>query len=150
MKRTAEKLLGIISIILNALFLFALIFFMFIGSLMYDEDVMTELEEELYADPTLTEEEIQEGLSFFDSSLDFIMGFSSALIFAVIVSIVLSIIGVVQMDKKPKNAGIMLIISSVLSGVVLSLQGILLLIAGIMAIVRKDSTTSTPVENQYN
>lgn len=152
MKRTAEKVLSIISIVLNVIGIFVFTLVILFGSAANSDpdSFFEEIEAELYADPTLTEEDVKLGIEFIDAFLNFAVGFSWILIISFIASIVLIIIGIIKIDKNSKNAGIMLLISSFLSGLILSLQGILLLIAGIMALVRKQANPVMETEQQNN
>lgn len=152
MKRTAEKVLSIISIVLNVIGIFVFTLVILFGSAANSDpdSFFEEIEAELYADPTLTEEDVKLGIEFIDAFLNFAVGFSWILIISFIASIVLIIIGIIKIDKNSKNAGIILLISSFLSGLILSLQGILLLIAGIMALVRKQANPVMETEQQNN
>ncbi|MGV3464220.1 MAG: DUF4064 domain-containing protein [Heyndrickxia sp.] len=133
MKRTAEITLAIIGVIINALvggsvLLIAAIF----KNETFQEQVKTQLEN----DPSL---------STIDPSavLDAIGNGSWWVVIASLIGLVLGIIAAVFLkgNKKPKAAGILLIIAAVIS-VLLSagidwLSGILFLIAGILSLVRK-------------
>lgn len=140
MSRTGEKVLGIIAIILNVISIIFLFFIALMGSAISNPSVYEEFETEIYSDPTITEGLTEEDTQFLIESVvdsfTFAAGVSWVFIVITIISIVLSIIAIVQVNNKPKNAGIMFIIASVLSAL-LSPQGILLLIAGIMSLVRK-------------
>jgi len=130
MKRTAEKILGVIGLILSIIGVLMsgalAVLFQFVKS-----DPTFEL-----VDPSMTQEEIEIAevfLSLFGGSMWFI-------IIALIISTVLTIIGLVNIwnNKNPKLAGILFLIAGVLAGLV-SLPSILLYIAGILCLVRKPS-----------
>lgn len=130
MKRTAEKTLAIIGLILSILGVLmsgALVAFFYIVK----SDPSFEL-----VDPSMTPEEIEviEILtSLFGGSMWFV-------IIGLIIGAVLTIIGLVNIwnNKNPKLAGILFLIAGVLAGFI-SLPSILLYIAGILCLVRKPS-----------
>lgn len=150
MKRTGEKVLGIISIILNLISIFGLIFIIFISAVFSSNEFKAEIYDDTEITEELTDAEIEYGLQSLNDSFNFAAALSYAFLIGVVVSIVLTIISILKIDNNAKNAGIMLIISSILSALI-SLQGILLLIAGIMALVRKPKepdTTIAPLVNE--
>ena len=91
------------------------------------------------------EEMVQEGFSFADinQSISLISSLSTYLTFIAIVSVIVGIIAIILLmgDKKPKAAGILLIIASVIVLVASVGTGffafVFYLIAGIVAVVRK-------------
>lgn len=138
MKRTTEKVLSIIAIVLNAIGLLSFAFMMLVGFVAYtDDSLINEIEEELIVEePDLTAEDIEYGIELMEGFMGIMMGFSGVIIVAFIIAIILTIIGVVKIDKNAKTAGILFLIAALFSAII-SLQGILLMIAGIMALVRK-------------
>lgn len=149
MKRTGEKVLGIISIVLNMFSILGLILVIFMSAVFSSN----EFEEELYNDSKitseLTNEEIEFGLQYLNDTFDFAAALSYTFLITIVVSIVLTIIAFIKIDNNAKNAGIMFIISSILSALI-TIQGILLLIAGIMALVRKPKEQSTTMQPNVN
>ncbi len=143
MKRTGEKVLGIIATILNVLGVGFLIL-MLIGSKMVIDTQMTdpvmqsELESQFYASG-FTEAEIAEIMPLLDDIFSFISGVGWLFVVIAVIAIVLGIIGTIKVSKNAKFAGILFIIAAVLSGII-SLPGILLIIAAIMCFVRKPKT----------
>ncbi|MFP3917172.1 DUF4064 domain-containing protein [Lysinibacillus telephonicus] len=135
-KRTAEKVLGIISVVLNLLSIGMIVLMIFGSNLLVNDPLFeSEIERSMYG-TGLTDAEIQEGVTF---TQDFIMIISNlGWIFVVfgVISIILAIVGAVKVNGNPKLAGILFIIGAVTSGVV-SLPGILLIIAGILCFARK-------------
>ncbi|SOC05201.1 uncharacterized protein DUF4064 [Ureibacillus xyleni] len=144
MKRTGEKALSIISVVLNAISVGILIL-MLIGSKMIVNDPLlnTEIENSL-AGSGFTEQEIVESVDFMGDFLIFISTIGWLFVVLGVISIVLAIVGAVKVNANPKVAGILFIIACVLSGII-SLPGILLIIAGIMCFVRKPKIM-TPIE----
>ncbi|MBS4217855.1 DUF4064 domain-containing protein [Bacillus sp. FJAT-49711] len=138
MKRTGEITLGIIGIILSVLTALVGMFFMWISK---SEEIKSFVFEESLNDPTVTPEDIE-------LVLNFMGGGGWALIIAAILGVILGIIGVIAIkgNKKPKLAGAMFIIGTVLVGVISFgfgfLPAILYLIAGIMCFARKPSLPS--------
>ncbi|WP_339253422.1 DUF4064 domain-containing protein [Sporosarcina sp. FSL W8-0480] len=135
MKRTAEKVLSIIAVILTAIgtitgFLVMAVF----NLLKNDPTFKQEIEMDLLADPALTPADVDMVLSLLNSA----GGFLWVLIIFMIISIVLNIIGIVNIwkDKNAKLAGIMFIIAGLLGGI-LSLPSILLYIAAILCFTKK-------------
>lgn len=136
-KRTAEKTLAIIGLILSILgilmggALAALFHFM-----MSDPAVQIEFEQELLADPAITPEAIE----VMNTVMNLFGGTMWFVIIALIIGTVLTIIGLVNIwnNKNPKLAGVLFLIAGVLSGLI-SLPSILLYIAGILCLVKKPS-----------
>ncbi len=137
MSRTAERVLGIIGIVFNAFSIAASIFGAVIFRMLNtNADFRQELEMDFYSDPTMTQGDIDMVFSIFDA-------FGGFLWFAVIffiISLVLNIIALINIwnNKNPKLAGIMFIIAGLTAGV-LTLTSILLYIAGIMCLTRKET-----------
>ena len=151
MKRTGEKALSIISVVLNVLSV-GLLILMLIGSKMVVNDPQINMEiENSLAESGFTQQEIVESI---DIMGDFITFFSTiGWVFVVLgmISIILAIVGALKVNGNPKLTGILFIIGGVLSGII-SLPGILLLIAAIMCFVRKPKTaapTEIRDENGY-
>lgn len=128
MKRTAEKTLAIIGLILSILGILVsgalVMFFKYIES-----DPAFEL-----VDPSMTAEEV-EVLEMFTSLFG---GSMWLIIIGLIIGAVLTIIGLVNIwnNKNPKLAGILFLIAGLLAGFI-SLPSILLYIAGVLCLVKK-------------
>lgn len=137
MSRTVEKVLSIISIVFNVLSLGLLILFIFAGKMLMSDPFLKEEMEREFVGSGLTQAEIDASIEMTRTILTFITSIGWLLIILVIVAIVLAIIGVVKVNKDAKTAGILFFISSILSGL-MSLAGILLIVAGIMCFVRKE------------
>jgi len=139
-KRTGEKVLSIIATILNVLGCGLLILMLFGSRMIMDVGMndpifQNEMENQMYANG-LTEAEMNEALGFMEDFLSIINGIGWVLVILSIIAIVLGIIGAVKVNKDSKLAGILFIIAAVLSGII-TLPGILLIIAAIMCFVRK-------------
>ena len=139
MSRTAEKVLSILSVVLTAIGIIisfaSLALFNYLKS---DSLIQKEFEAEiLLADPTLTPEHIEVIYGVFG----LVGGFMWLIIISLIVSLILTIIGIVYIwkNKNPKLAGIMFIIAG-LTGGIISLTSILLYIAGILCFTKKTTT----------
>lgn len=150
MKRTAEKILSIIAMILNGIgIILTLLLIGFYNTLSEDPLVKSEIEAEMLADPTLTPTDVE----MIYSILDMIGGFMWAIVVVAIISIIFTIIGLVSIwnNKNPKLAGIMLIISGLFAGII-SIPSILLYIAGILCFTRKPPVTPEEsfMEQQYD
>ncbi|WP_082892738.1 DUF4064 domain-containing protein [Rossellomorea aquimaris] len=132
-KRTGEIVMGIIGIILSAGFSI-LGFLMNMG--LSDPEIVSEMMSGIESDPTITTE---------DST--FIIGFAEAMgWYLIVLGIIASIFGIIAVlaikkNKKPILSGIMFIIAALVIGVgtvgIGFVPGLLFLIAGIMAFVRK-------------
>ncbi|WOV83968.1 DUF4064 domain-containing protein [Sporosarcina jeotgali] len=153
MNRTAEKVLGIIGLVFTALGVIASIFGAVLFSMFSSNpDFRTEMEMEFYSDPTMTPADIDIIFNIFDG----IGGFIWLGVIFLVISLVLTIIGLVNIwkNKNPKLAGIMFILGG-LTGGILSLTSILLYIAGILCLTKKQTTvyqddqiiTDTPPED---
>ncbi|WP_052130295.1 DUF4064 domain-containing protein [Ureibacillus sinduriensis] len=140
MKRTGEKVLSIIASVLNVLTVGFLIL-MLIGSKMLldtgmnDPLFQSEIESEMYASG-LTEAEMDEALLLMGDFLSIIGGIGWLLVVLGVIAIILGIIGAVKVGNNAKLAGILFIIAAILSGII-SIPGILLIIAAIMCFSRK-------------
>ncbi|MGD6967962.1 DUF4064 domain-containing protein [Rossellomorea vietnamensis] len=130
-KRTGEIVMGVIGIILSALF--AVMGFV----LNANSGAMQEMvEEEFSQDPTFTAEETNVILQSMESIGPFLIGLG-------LISSILGLVAVllIKGNKKPVIAGILFILGALVVGLGTVgagfLPGILFLIAGIMALVRK-------------
>ncbi|WP_026571439.1 MULTISPECIES: DUF4064 domain-containing protein [Sediminibacillus] len=136
MKRTAEIALGVIGAILYALFTF---FGIVLMTLKGNDEFIQEMENAF----------AEQGMDNMGSISEMISGGSWYLIIVSLVAIILGIVALVFLkgNKKPKAAGIILIITAVLSFVLFMgmslIPAVLYLIAGIMALVRKPKTPIT-------
>ncbi|MFC7684810.1 DUF4064 domain-containing protein [Ureibacillus sp. GCM10028918] len=140
MKRTGEKVLSIIATILNVLSVGFLILILFSSKMLIDTGMndpifQSEIESQMAASG-LTEAEMDEALLLMGDFVSFINGIGWLFVVLGVIAIVLGIIGAVKVNKNAKVAGILFIIAAVLSGII-SLPGILLIIAAIMCFVRK-------------
>ena len=153
MNRTAEKVLGIIGLVFTALGVIASIFGAVIFNMFSsDPGLRTEMEMDLYSDPTMTPADIDMLFNIFDA----LGGFLWLGVVFLVISLVVTIIGLVKIwnNKNPKLAGIMFILGG-LTGGILSLTSILLYIAGILCLTKKQTNvyqddqiiTDTPPED---
>lgn len=145
MKRTAEKVLAIISAAFTAIgIISSLIGLAFLKAFTADSFMMADFEAELLADPSFGAEE----MDVFYWMLDLIVGFSWFFIIALIISLLLIIVGIVNVwnNKNPKLAGILFIIAGLFGGI-LTLTSILLYIAGILCLTKKSPLVD---ENPYS
>src|SRR5690606_29521005 len=121
----------------------------FYSFLQNDPGFQQEMKMELLADPTYTQADVDAVFVFFDV----LGGFLWFLIIAMIISIVLNIIGIVNIwkDKNSKLAGIMFIIAGIFGGIV-SLPSILLYIAAILCFTKKPPLQEEPqfVDQPYD
>lgn len=136
MSRTTEKVLSILSVVLTAIAVFisfaALALFNYIKS---DTLIKEEFEAEmLLVEPTLTPEHIE----IIYGAFGIIGGFMWLIIISLIVSLILTIIGIVNIwnNRNSKLAGIMFIIAGLTAGII-SLTSILLYIVGILCFTKK-------------
>lgn len=146
-KRTAEKVLSIISLIFTVIaVLFSFIFVVF-GKVLTEDAVRQELEAEIYADdPSLDPTEVQMILEILGS----ISGFGWFSVIVLLISLIATIVGMVSIwnNKNAKLAGIMFIIAG-LFAFVLSPTSIMLYVAGILCFVKKPPhTPSAPLEGE--
>lgn len=143
MKRTAEKVLAIISAVLTVIGVIlsfaTLAFLNFIKSdPAFQDDFRTEI---LLFDPTLNPADIEIVFTVFN----FMGSFMWLVIIGLIISLILIVIGLVNIwnNKNPKLAGILFIIAGLMGGI-LNLTSILLYIAGILCITKKPPFTQEP------
>lgn len=137
MSRTAERVLGILGIVFTAISIaggiFGAVVFQMLNT---NADFRQELEMEFYSDPTMTQGDIDMIFNVFNA----FGGFLWLLVIFCIISLVLNIIALIKIwnNKNPKLAGILFIIAG-LTGGILTLTSILLYIAGIMCLTRKET-----------
>ncbi|WRP04640.1 DUF4064 domain-containing protein [Rossellomorea aquimaris] len=141
-KRTGEVVMGVIGIILSALFS---IIGIVLNMGMSNPEVMSQLEEGMESDPNIQNAEMTAG----DLS-SIINAAESTGSYLVILGIIASILGIIAVltivkNKKPVLSGIMFIIAALVIGLGTIgfgfVPGLLFLIAGIMALVRKPKKT---------
>ncbi|MCG7346359.1 DUF4064 domain-containing protein [Sporosarcina sp. ACRSL] len=135
MNRTAEKVLSIIAVVLTAIgTVFGFIGLAIFNLMKNDPMFKAEFEAEMMADPTLTQADVE----MFYTVFNVFGGFLWLIIIGMIISIVLNIVGIVNIwkNKNAKLAGIMFIIAGVLGGI-LSLSSILLYVAAILCFTKK-------------
>jgi len=141
-KRTGEVVMGVIGIILSALFS---IIGIVLNMGMSNPEVMSQLEEGMESDPNIQNAEMTAG----DLS-SIINAAESTGSYLVILGIIASIMGIIAVltivkNKKPVLSGIMFIIAALVIGLGTIgfgfVPGLLFLIAGIMALVRKPKKT---------
>ncbi|WJY27153.1 DUF4064 domain-containing protein [Sporosarcina trichiuri] len=137
MSRTAERVLGIIGIVFTVISIFGAVF----GAVIFrmfttNADFRQEIEMELYSDPAMTPADIDMFFNMFDA----FGGFLWFVVVFFLISLVLNIFGLVKIwnNKNPKLAGILFIIAGLTAGIV-SLTSILLYVAGIMCLTRKET-----------
>lgn len=134
-KRTAEKVLSIISVVLNFVSI-GIIILMILGSKMILNDPLFGVEQSFY-DSGLTDAEIQEGLELTQNLVTIVSNLGWIFVVFGVISIILAIIGAVKVNGNPKLAGILFIIAAITSGLI-SLAGILLIIAAILCFAKKN------------
>lgn len=148
MKRTAEKVLSIISAVFTLLFIIAsFAFAAFLKAILSDGTLRSEMESEFLADPTLGAEDVDMVFGMFDMFADF----SWLFVIVFVISFIATIVGIIFIwnNKNPKLAGIMFILAG-LFAFVLTPTSILLYIAGILCFTRKAPLTDDPTfGNQY-
>ncbi|MGM0827575.1 MAG: DUF4064 domain-containing protein [Bacillota bacterium] len=141
-KRTGEVVMGVIGIILSALFS---IIGIVLNMGMSNPEFMSQLEEGMESDPNIQNAEMTAG----DLS-SIINAAESTGSYLVILGIIASILGIIAVltivkNKKPVLSGIMFIIAALVIGLGTIgfgfVPGLLFLIAGIMALVRKPKKT---------
>lgn len=135
LNRTAEKVLSIIALVLNVIgAIVAFIGLAVFNLLKNDPSFKQEFEMEMMADPALTSADIEAMYAV----MNVLGGFIWLIIIGIIISIVLNIIGIVNIwkNKNAKLAGIMFIIAGALGGL-LSLQSILLYVAAVLCFTKK-------------
>ncbi|GKV68284.1 hypothetical protein NCCP2716_07820 [Sporosarcina sp. NCCP-2716] len=137
MSRTAERVLGIIGIVFTVISIAGGIFGAVIFRMMNtNAEFRQELEMDFYSDPAMTQGDID----MIFNILDGLGGFLWLLVVFCIISLVLNIIALIKIwnNKNPKLAGILFILAG-LTGGILTLTSILLYIAGIMCLTRKET-----------
>lgn len=149
LKRTAEKVLSIISAIFTAAFIvFGFISVGFFKLLTTDPEIRAEFEAGMLDfDPTLTSTEFADVFA----SLDFFEGIIWFLIVSLIISFIVTIVGIVFIwnSKNSKLAGVMFIVAG-LFAYVLSPTSILLYIAAILCFTRKAPFVDEPLYVEGN
>ena len=139
MSRAGEVALGIIGTILNVIFLIVVTLSV-VGLSSIDETEFKQIAEEemTLQDPNLTTEDLAIINDVIDTSAGVIGVVGWVLVVTLLISVILSIVAVVKVskNKSPKTAGILFIVSGLLSGILL-LAPILFYIAAIMCFVRK-------------
>ncbi|MGF3102965.1 DUF4064 domain-containing protein [Rossellomorea sp. DUT-2] len=141
-KRTGEVVMGVIGIILSALFS---IIGIVLNMGMSNPEVMSQLEEGMESDPNIQNAEMTAG--DLSSIINAAESTGSYLVILGIIASILGIIAVVTIvkNKKPVLSGIMFIIAALVIGLGTIgfgfVPGLLFLIAGIMALVRKPKKT---------
>lgn len=135
LNRTAEKVLSIIAVIMTAIgVIVGFIAIAIFNLVKNDPAAMRDIEMEMMADPAMTQAEMDAIYGAF-SVMGGLIWF---LLIAMIISVVLNIIGIVNIwkDKNAKLAGILFIIAGLLGGI-LSLPSILLYVAAILCFTKK-------------
>lgn len=148
--RTAEKVLSIISAVFSTIgIIMSFVIMAFYNFLKSDPMIREEFEAEMLADPTINPADIE----LFYGVFNFLGGLIWLIIAGFIISLILTIIGIVNIwkNKNPKLAGIMFIIAGLFAGII-SLTSILLYIAGILCFTKKPPLTNEPAfeENHYD
>lgn len=149
MSRTAEKALSIVSVVLNVLSLGFLVFFIFVGNMLMDDSMLTQEMEREFIGSGLSSAEIDASIEMSKTILTFITSIGWLFVVLVIVAIVLAIIGAVKVNSNAKTAGILFFVASLLSGL-MSLAGIVLIVAGIMCFVRKEEEPPIIDQSSYS
>ncbi|HEU5140496.1 MAG TPA: DUF4064 domain-containing protein [Bacillales bacterium] len=135
MKRTGERVLSIIGIVINAI-IAAIVTMAVLAFQRYS--AQGQLESQMSGNPEM-------GAMNPDQVMDIIGGVGWVVVAATVIGIIIGLIAVFNLkeNKKPKQAGIWLIIGAVVVGVASIgagwLPALLYLIAGIMCLVRKPS-----------
>ncbi|MBE1555146.1 DUF4064 domain-containing protein [Sporosarcina limicola] len=150
MNRTAEKALSIISAVFTTVgIISSFILMAFVNFLKTDSDFRQDIEADALLNPNLNPGDME----LFFSFLDVFGGFMWLIIAGLIVSLILIIIGIVNIwnNKNPKLAGMMFIIAGLTGGLVM-LPSILLYIAGILCLTKKSPMKDEPqfVDDQYD
>lgn len=146
--RTAERVLSIIAVIFNGISILAGIFIAFLFNLVKsDPAAMDEMKYSMVKDGVLTMDEI-------DMFMDLFSSFTVLIWVGIIIAfigLVLNIIGIVKIwnNSGPKAAGILFIISGILSGI-LSLPSILLYIAAILCFTKKPPYAPQPSPDEVS
>ncbi|SDR02550.1 DUF4064 domain-containing protein [Virgibacillus salinus] len=139
MNRTGEIVLTIVGALIYMLFAGVGIF---AAWLFNNEQVLNEASDEMMQQPGM-------GTGDMQAMLEVLQGGGLVLAIVSIIALVLGIISIILVkgDKKPKAAGIILIVTSVLAAIITVgagiFSGIFYLIAGIMCLARKEQQTIT-------
>ncbi len=138
MSRTGEMALGIIGTILNVIFLIFVSLAVIGASTADSAELKQAIGKEMMMDPTMNSEDVMMFNQGMDMMIEMVGVVGWILVVTLLVSVILSIIGVVKIskNKSPKAAGILFIFAGLLSGILL-LAPILFYIAAIMCFVRK-------------
>lgn len=145
-KRTAEKVLSIISLIFTVIALLFSFLFVAFGKFLTEDAVRQEIEAEIYADdPSLDPTEVQMILEVLGS----VSGFGWFSVIVLLISLIATIVGMVSIwnNKNAQLAGIMFIIAGFFA-FVLSPTSIMLYVAGILCFVKKPPHTPAPLESE--
>lgn len=141
-KRTGEVIMGVIGIVLSALFS---IIGIVLNMGMNSPEVMSQIEEGMESDPNLQESGMSAG--DMNSIMEAAESMGSYLVILGIIAAIIGIIAVLTIvkNRKPVLSGIMFIIAALVIGLGTLgfgfIPGLLFLIAGIMAFVRKPKKT---------
>ncbi|MFB4167936.1 DUF4064 domain-containing protein [Virgibacillus sp. JSM 102003] len=139
MNRTGEIVLTIVGALIYMLFAGLGIF---TAWLFNNEQILNEASDEMMQQPGM-------GTGDMQAMLEVLQGGGLVLAIVSIIALVLGIISIILVkgDKKPKAAGIILIVTSVLAAIITVgagiFSGIFYLIAGIMCLARKEQKTIT-------
>lgn len=136
MKRTAERVLSIISVVINFLSLLFLVIFIFTSQTVLNDPLFEQEVINSFNTPGMTQEDIEASMELTSTVMLFFANIGWLFVIIIIGAIVLGSIGALKVNKNSKSAGIMFVIGGVLSGI-LTLPGILLLVAGLLCFVRK-------------
>lgn len=145
--RTAERVLGIIAMILLALSVAGTALIAFFWNMASEDPAfMEDFRIEIVNEGVLNASEVDMLMSFMDSFAVFIWVVAAV----VFVALILNIIGLVKIwnNASPKAAGTLFIIAGLLGGI-LSLPSILLYIAGILCFTKKAPMAPGPPRDEY-
>ncbi|WP_432353212.1 DUF4064 domain-containing protein [Sporosarcina sp. A2] len=145
MNRTAERVLGIISLVFTVLGVISTIGGAVILKMMgSDPSIRSEIEGEILSNPSTAPGDMDMFFQFFDA----VGGFLWLGVAFLVLSLILTIVALVNIwnNKNPKLAGIMFILAG-LTGGILSLTSILLYIAGILCLTKKPTMIYTDEHN---
>jgi Protein of unknown function (DUF4064) len=140
--RTAEKVLSIISAVFTTIgIIMSFAIMAFYNFMKSDPTIREDFEAEMLSDPALNPQDLE----LFYSIFNFLGGLIWLIIIGLIISLILTIIGIMNIwkNKNPKLAGTMFIIAGLLAGFI-SLTSILLYIAGILCFTKKPPLTKEP------
>lgn len=151
MSRTGEMVLGVISAVFTIIAIIGVSFLVISGSAAFqDEAINAEIQQEILNDPSLTGQDAEMVVQFFDVLPGMFSTFGWGFVVVLVISLVLNIIGIVAVmkNRKPKLAGVMFILAGLFAGII-SLTSILLYIAAIMCFVRKAPAQLTDQDEYY-